>query len=57
MNMGLFWAYPWPLVGQPEIWVARMRAKVSKLVSFRESLLQATACFREDLKCSFEFHG
>ena len=34
-----------------------MRANVSKMVSFRASLLQAKACFREDLKWSFESHG
>ena len=34
-----------------------MRENVSKMVSFRDSLLQAKACFREDLKCSFESHG
>ena len=34
-----------------------MRENVSKMVSFRDSLLQAKACFREALKCSFESHG
>ena len=44
-------------VGHPDIGVALMRAKVSKIVSFRDSLLQARACFREVLKCSVESHG
>ena len=43
--------------GQPEIGVARMRAKVSKMVLFRDSFLLARACRREDLKWSFESQG
>ena len=44
-------------MGHPDIWVALITANVPKAVSFRDSLLQAKACFREDLKFSFESHG
>ena len=44
-------------VGHPCIGVALIRANVSKMVSFRDSLLKAKAYLRDDLKCSFESHG
>ena len=44
-------------VGHPCIGVALIRANVSKMVSFRDSLLEAKAYHRDDLKCSFESHG
>ena len=44
-------------VGHPCIGVALIKANVSKMASFRDSLRQAKAYLREDLKCSFESHG
>ena len=44
-------------VGHPCIGVALIKANVSKMASFRDSLRQTKAYLRKDLKCSFESHG